>query len=61
MHAAETGAGRDYTRITSLFISQCMFSSSLVPRPFGGGGKGLGTTACACAKITPKRGNRILQ
>ena len=26
-----------------------------------GGGKGLGTTACACAKITPKRGNRILQ
>ena len=24
-------------------------------------GKGLGTTACACAKITPERGNRILQ
>ena len=34
---------------------------SLVPRPFGGGGKDLETTACACAKITPKRGNRILQ
>ena len=30
-----------------------MSDTSLVPRPFkGGGGKGLGTTACACTKIT---------
>ena len=28
----------------------CYVAISLVPRPFGGGGKGLGTTACACAQ-----------
>ena len=39
----------------------CMLPGSLVPRLFGGGGKGLGSTACACTKITPKSGNCILQ
>ena len=34
-----------------LFMEQSMKPTSLVPRPFEGG-KGLGTTACACAKDT---------
>ena len=48
-----------YVYIHIYSCTMCMYLSSLVPRPFGGGGKGLGTTACACAKITRKRGNRI--